>query len=514
MGSVKFKVHGNKRTGKIIDNKLSTLNVWNFQEMWNKELPEGTYQKELPFAEYAQFMTATGGSKERDLFVNPMNFDVLDDYDFEPLVTACRNVLHQGLVPFIKTGNVPLKYSAYPPKAGPFRVNIYAPKDYQIYYDYIKAMAEELLAAFGIEELKRWRWGVFTEYENEEWFIGDPSKESACEAFCKIYDYTVGALTGVLGDDIYIGAHSMTCCQGNNALWDEEEFIRHCAYGPNYENGKSFTRLCYLTSSFYDITPSQLNFKSMVECIRELKNCAESYGLQLVYGIDEGRILNGVDGLPLVSRIVGQTYQAGYDANILRDMINHDISWFSAWGYTSGTQKGPDGERICGLPTVSYHVADCFYKMCGCEETVYEKVSSDVAEDIKVDMITAWDRDAEKCYCMAYCYKHDMEYDDIVEVTCDVDIPNKREAVKVTTYLIDDDCNFFPKWRSQVTQEENDTGWSLDSVSIKMPFDIAKYEQYSHLVPTSTLLQTVDGSVTLRARLRSNAVVMYVIENV
>ena len=59
-----------------------------------------------------------------------------------------------------------------------------------------------------------------TEYENADWFVGSDSedkeilaKESA-EAYCKLYDYTAQALVDVLGEDVFVGAHSMSVTEG------------------------------------------------------------------------------------------------------------------------------------------------------------------------------------------------------------------------------------------------------------------------------------------------------------
>jgi len=59
-------------------------------------------------------MTATGGVDWRDLFNDPYNRNVWWDYNFEKLKDAIRQVLRQGLKPYIKTGNVPEKYSSPP----------------------------------------------------------------------------------------------------------------------------------------------------------------------------------------------------------------------------------------------------------------------------------------------------------------------------------------------------------------------------------------------------------------
>ena len=230
-----LRIHPDQKLG-VITNKLSNMNMWNYTAFWSSGYSAKYFENVYPFVEEMQFMTATGGEAARDLFKDPADRSVLDDYDFSPLVNACRNVVEQGLTPVVKTGNIPQKYSTVS-TIGTFGVNLYPPDDYNVYFNYIQAMAQTMVDTFGLEEVRTWRWGCFTEYENGDWFQG------TCEDYCKIYDYTVAALQSVLGFDIRIGAHSMTCSEG---LWDERDFIKHCITGTNYYTGEQGTRLTYL----------------------------------------------------------------------------------------------------------------------------------------------------------------------------------------------------------------------------------------------------------------------------
>ncbi|MBQ8402436.1 MAG: hypothetical protein IJX14_10975, partial [Clostridia bacterium] len=191
----------------------------------------------------------------------------------------------------------------------------------------------------------------------------------------------------MLGEEIAIGAHSMTCSEG---LWDETLFIEHCVSGTNYCTGETGTRLTYLAASYYDNKISDLSSRTnrivkTVNVLRDAVNTAvdsalasgisrehlDSLGItSIYYGIDEGRILageKGRDDSALSNRIVGYTKQAAYDAMVLEQMINNDIEYFSAWAYHT--------DQFTGLPTVSYHVANAFYPMVGTAqvETVIER---------------------------------------------------------------------------------------------------------------------------------------------
>lgn len=144
-----------------VKNVFSDMNMWDFQTYWTSQaevMPDDFFQTKYPFVERIQFMTATGGSASRDLFINSADENVLDDYNFTPLISALKNVVDKGLKPMIKTGAVPEKLSIAPTSAA-FGVNIRPPYDYEVYYNYIKALSETLVTEFGIEEVKTWSWG-------------------------------------------------------------------------------------------------------------------------------------------------------------------------------------------------------------------------------------------------------------------------------------------------------------------------------------------------------------------
>ncbi len=312
------------------------------------------------FTEYIQLMECSGGESSRDLFADPDDFGVTDDYDFEPLLASCRGILKTGAKPLLKLGNVPAKLSqksiaAAGSDSGVFGVNVYPPDDYGKYYAYIKAIAEALVDEFGLDEVKGWRFGVMTEYENHDWFhTADDDPEATKLAFFKLYDHTAQALIDVIGDDVFIGAHSMSCSEG---FWDEAEFIRHCGEGTNYATGKKGSRLCYLAASYYESRPGKTGgVKPLPEIVSFFRETAESAGLgDLIFGVDEGRVLCGnasgsVDS-QLYSRTVGDTWQAAFDARLIKQAFDSGLDYFSSWEYCSQ----PDNH---GLPLITYHVAE------------------------------------------------------------------------------------------------------------------------------------------------------------
>lgn len=510
--------------GKVLHNVVNNVNIWSIEgnPFVNAEINEENNIFE--FVEYVQFMQCTGGTETRDLFKNPNDKTVLDDYDFTLLINNCRGVLNLGAKPFLKLGNVPLKFSKDATTEIGFGMNPYPPDDFDVYYNYIHALATELVKEFGKEEVLTWRFGVMTEYENAAWFFaGEEDPEASAEAYCKLYDYSVAALQDAIGEGVFVGAHSMTVTEG---LWDEAEFIKHCGEGTNYKTGKKGTRVCYLSSSFYDSVPGDYtDGKTLPESIEYLRKTAESVGLNdLIYGVDEGRILEGNSsgnvGSELLTRTCGYTYQAAYDARLTAQMFNNDIAYFSAWSYLSNG-------FLQGNPTVSYHVAKNAAKFGGANLVSTDKTKSGVILGSDVDAVSAFNEKTNTLHVMAYNFKNDVEYDKSTEMTFEINVPQfSGKNVKVTAYVINDDCNYFDEWvedRKTYNITDDCFAWSPDDPSIDNPTTLvdedareiyfnelySKYTECSKLVPTETEMIAKDGKITLDITLDPHAVVFY-----
>ena len=515
--------------GKILHNVVNNVNVWSIEgnPFVNAEINEENNIFE--FVEYVQFMQCTGGTEARDLFKDPNNRSVLDDYDFTLLINNCRGVLNLGAKPFLKLGNVPTKFSKDATTEIGFGMNPYPPDDFDVYYNYIHALATELVKEFGKEEVLTWRFGVMTEYENAAWFFaGEEDPEASAEAYCKLYDYSVAALQDAIGEDVFVGAHSMTVTEG---LWDEAEFIKHCGEGTNYKTGKKGTRVCYLSSSFYDSVPGEYtDGKTLPESIEYLRETAESVGLNdLIYGVDEGRILegnsSGADSSELLTRTCGYTYQAAYDARLTAQMFNNDIAYFSAWSYLSNG-------FLQGNPTVSYHVAKNAAKFVGANLVSTDKTKSGVILGSDVDAVSAFNEKTNTLHVMAYNFKNDVDYNKSTEMTFEINAPQfSGKNVKVTAYIINDDCNYFDEWvedRKTYNITDDCFAWSPDDPSIDSPITLSdekardiyfnelysKYTECSKLVPTETEMVAKDGKITLNITLDPHAVVFYEIKPV
>lgn len=503
--------------GATVENLMQSVNVW---EMGNTFIgAENNEENDIfEFVEYVQLMQCSGGNAQRDLFIDPYDTEILDDYDFTRLIANCEGILNLGAKPHLKLGNVPMKYSKDAVMGG-FEVNVYPPDDYTVYYNYIAALAQALVNRFGSEEVLSWRFGVMTEYENADWFMaksGDPA-ESATE-FCKLYDYTVQALIDVIGEDVCVGAHSMTVTEG---LWDEHIFIDHLVSGTNYANGKTGSKVNFLSVSFYDTAPG--NFTdgyTLPESVAYLKNYAESKGLSgLFYGVDEGRILSGntagANDSQLLSRTVGYTWQAAYDARLWMQAVDSGLSYFSSWYYLSNG-------LLDGNPTVSYHVAKLFAGFEGMQRISVDggkKMLLDSGSEAKA--MAAIDPETGNVRIMAYSFKNEVNAVGTADMQFTVNLPDGEYTVR--KYYINDNCNYFDEWcADRKTYEITDDcfGWSPDDPIIDNPTTLqaqwasemyfnelkADYALASVLIPVEESVTVENGTLVMEETLPLNTV--------
>lgn len=510
--------------GEVLVNPASNVNIWSIQGNPFVGAKVNEENNIFEFVEYVQFMQCTGGNADRDLFKDPYDMTVLDDYDFTVLIENCRGVLELGAKPMLKLGSVPLKYSQKASADTTFGTNLYPPDDYDVYYNYIAAIAQALVDEFGREEVLSWRFGVMTEFENDDWFVANSGKpEDAAVEYCKLYDYTVAALMDVIGNEVFVGAHAMVVTEGH---WDERIFINHCASGTNYKTGEKGSRICYLAASFYDHSAGEetsgMNFE---KTMKHLKKAADEAGLKdLIFGVDEGRLLvglsSGANDNQLHTRTVGYTYQAAYDARIFRTMFNNGINYFSAWSYLSNG-------FLDGNPTVSYHVAKNAAKFAGANLVSTKKTLRALLPCIEVDAVSAYNRETETVHIMAYNFKNDVEYKRCANLDFKVKVPQfDCEKVKVTAYVIDDDCNYFDEWvedREKYGIGDDCFNWSPDDPAIENPTTLMdaeareiyftelkeKYKECSRLEPVTTEAEVKNGKVNLEITLDPNAVVFY-----
>jgi len=508
--------------GDVVPNIVDNINVWNMSTVFYNAKNNEKYDV-FKFVKYVQLMQCTGGAPDRDLFKDPYDTSTFTDYDFSSLIKNCRGILNLGAKPHLKIGGVPIKFTSDYVYGG-FGMNPYPPDDFEVYYNYIKAMAQALVDEFGIEEVKTWRFGCMTEFENKEWFYAkDETPISSEVAYCQLYDYTVQALIDVIGEDIFVGAHCMGVTEG---IWDERNFLKHCAKGYNYASKEQGTRICFFSASFYDSYPGKFTSGyTLPELAEYLQTAAEGYGLKnLIFGIDEGRILegnySGTDSFALNGRITGYTWQASYDARLFTQAINSGMDYFSSWYFlTNG--------NLDGYPTMSYHVANNIYKFAGGRQADVKTSHMNAGFGIESDCLTSWNEDTNTLRLMAYNFKNDENYSKKMKVNFSVYVPQlDGKTVTVTKYLLNDDCNFFDEWmedRKTYGIDDNCFAWSPDDPIIDSTITLSdkdarkiyneqlrdKYEKCAELVPVQETVTVENGKIELSGILDGGNVVFY-----
>ena len=518
--SIRAVVDGTAR-GDVIGNKFSTVNLWQYQSWSPSAKDEGANLSE--FVESVQFMQATGGNASRDLFLDPGNTDVQDDYDFSSLIEACDTVLKLGAKPHIKF-SVPDKFSK-DSVVDCFGVDVLPPDDYEAYYRYVRAIVLALIDKFSLEEVQTWGFGVLVEFENLNWFHDkDTSPEGSREAFFKLYDYTVASLCELLGDDVWIGAHAMACTEG---LWDERELLNHCATGKNAKTGESPIPIKYFAVSFYDDAPNSPHPMTLAETVNRIRERANELGLtNLRYGVDEGRILGSRKGkfkTDLTFRVVGHTYQSAYDARLFKIMIDNDIDYFSSWTYSSSSPWN-------GYPLISFRLAQNASKFKNCRSLAVH-TDKRLKDDADCDVVAGLDEPNQTLRLMCYNFKFDLDYSQSLDTTLEVDVPFWRgRNVQVTTTIIDDEENFFTEWlkdKEQLSIPDEAFSWSPDSGNLDVgwidPDSREKYftllrDKYATMAnkaprhTVDTVMVSEEGKLVFNGELGPHGVAFYTIQ--
>jgi hypothetical protein len=381
---------------EAIGNRFGSLSFWYLNGTtpdermwfeWAEEMPEGWLKQTYPWLEEMQIYAVSGGATmgyplnegdvmpcefTRDCFKDPSDRSVLDDYDFSKLVRACGNMLRQGVKPCLKLHAVPIKYSCEP-KIGWFRVNCRPPDDYEVYANYISALAQAMVDEFGKEEVARWRWFVGTEMENPMWWeAADETAGSTKVEYFKFHDWSVFALERVLGDALGpIGTHAMMAGEYTGGAWDPEEFMTHCASGTNYATGQTGSRFDFFALSYYDRSPVHLEtdewqtnltgdggdmalFDGFVKRTREALD-RQSF-TDCPIEVSEGGMLFGSDGKWMWHGVSpGGMFDATWTAWSFWKMLENGTQRWSRWPLlrTRGLFQGPESTSTHALRMIA-----------------------------------------------------------------------------------------------------------------------------------------------------------------
>ena len=353
-------------TGGAVPNWASTITAWSPAD-FARAPPPGLAAR-YPFLRYVQLFTATGGcylgysacTSTRDLFIDNA-VGLPSGVNATPLFAPLRNILAAGLKPHLVTGNVPIALSD-PPVLGGFGFNAAPPRDMAEYRTYIALVAAQLAAEFSLAEVATWRWGVFTEYNNQDWLRANAS------TFAALFDHTACGLVDALGAPaaVDLGVHACTQCGGG--AWDPLAFLQHAATGVSACSGGR-VHLNWTGNSFYEHAPGAPGDLSwLAPQALPVLEAARALGLPAArFGIDEGRLLWGPEGpaYALTTRAVGPPYQGSWDALMFRRLAATGVPdvYYSRWGlgYAPGAFADPAGNA----DTVATNVAQLAYALAG-----------------------------------------------------------------------------------------------------------------------------------------------------
>lgn len=507
------------KPGVTLGNVVKMVNVWNARTCGLACATNRQDYDIFRFVEWVELMQCTGGDASRDLFRNPSDLAVKDDYDFAPLVEVIRGVRRLGAKPYLKLGNVPQKF-AKGFDGGEFRINALPPDDWDAHFRYMRACAFALVRAFGRDEVRSWRFALLTEADNHGWFCArSKSIEDSFAAYCRLYRETYRAFAEALGAGFAYGTHVL----GEGYDWKRWTADQFCAFCE-----KEKLPLDIIALSFYDTvgkTPHAQRLEDQV--IGVWRKAAAAHGFtKVIWGYDEGRIITGAKGRvkgDLGPRAVGDTYQAAYDARLAKNLFDLDVDYFSNWTYFTG-----ENHLLEGIPAVTFHVAQEVAKFKGMRRVPFVQTAAKGVDELdEGDGVAAVSADGSLLRAMVYNFRNRLAYvrPAEIEVTVKTGFPAGTQ-VKVVRRTVDDSVNWFDDWerdrRAKGIRDE-DYSWSPDGYCLLAPngllrkehrdFFKAQLPRYAAMVKLAPAIeeQTVaaDGTIRLSARLAGNAVVFF-----
>ncbi len=154
-----------------------------------------------------------------------------------------------GITPLVEIGFMPQALSVHPE---PYRHDFpggalgdiftgwaYPPKDYSKWSELVFQFVHHLRERYGDREVKNWLWEVWNEPDIDYW-KGTP------EEYFKLYDFSVEAVQRAL-PEARIGGPDSTGPGSKRAADFLRAFLEHCAHGKNFANGRTGSRLDFIS---------------------------------------------------------------------------------------------------------------------------------------------------------------------------------------------------------------------------------------------------------------------------
>ena len=502
---------------KIVTNKFSDIRIRSVKTYLNKDYSQisNHFSTNYPFIKRIQIAGAIGGSVGRDLFINPLNRNDLNDYNFTTLIEACKRAKRQNLIPVLNLTAVPLKLSKNP-FIGSFGVNVRQPKNYDTWNNYIQAIIYSLVKEFGKDELRNWSWEFGLEYENKNWFnAGTP--DSTKEAFFKIYDYGVAALEKVFGDDHFlVGVH---CMAGSPGYWDELTFFDHITKEQNYSTGKIGTKIDFVSISFYNTFPSTFDTPRLLEVTKLIKSKILDCGCGLndiKFGINEGQILYGWDKKQLRGHVVQHPIQGPAEAKFFKAMVDQDIDYCSIW---EDNFNEPVSLCVNTVQLLSRMVNENLL------ETAIN-TSSNKGENNEFDGLATYNKSTKILHF--YVYNNNNDQNSIKGIKSLIKIKGielTKDKALLTKWTIDEDhSNWWKQWTLDSKEIPDslyaDSKYAGGSILIKKEYltlwkgKVKEYQKTASLVPESVEFEIKDNEIDINVDLQHHSFMFFELKGV
>lgn len=365
------------------------------------------------------------------------------------------------------------------------------------------------------------------EYNNQDWLIGDSAN------YNNMYDYTLCGLEDALGvGNVNIGVHGCVQCGG---AWDPLLFLQHAANGTSACSGRP-VHLSWTGNSFYEYGPGRpgnlLWFPTQAAAVYDR---AVALGLNTsVYGIDEGRLLDGPEGLPATTRAMGTAYQASWDAMFFADLayLGSPGAYYSRWGVNAANSLFAD--PLTTVDNVACNVAQLSYRMAG-GGLVSVTGTGALPPNVQVGASVSAGTDGT-LRVLAYHHYKDLNASGVPPQTlagklCGLptSVPSGPVANAVATRVDDTHANFWPLWWADATAAnltvaagDYNSGWSLlsDAPPIRsakaqgvMAAGVAKYRAAAQLVTEPLAAGVAAGCVQFAVVLPPHGVALLELPN-
>ena len=313
---------------------------WDTWAQWTPVSVSAADAANSPMIRYVALFNATGGMPalpeielyDEDAAGTPV-------YHFDRLTVKLDSALAAGFKPYIVLSYTPLKLASDPLAISPeFGTNTSPPRDWNKYYNYIKAFFENLNLTYGTAEVASWRFRCGTEPDNVSWWSG------TMDEWFKFYDYTIAAARAAnpnvnMRININPGNYMSPTSSHVAAL------AARIQAGTFSIPGESPVVPSVISFSFYQDDPSEIS--AAVATLRTaLAPYASFSGIPL--SIDEGYIPDDENGAIMYSRLDGTEFGGAHFALLTATMVEQNMLWGALWN-TGAADVPPPARNVLNL---------------------------------------------------------------------------------------------------------------------------------------------------------------------